>query len=741
MQAISVLIVTSESTTRRELRRVVCSDPGLTVAWTTADPQAAAALAAEGRDSVALVDAAIDGGGAAAVRTIRGEAPSLPVVALSLCGDTRAVIEMLRAGATAALAGSDCMSDLRRGVYSAVAGCPHVARDVLTALVDRLEQVEEATGAGEPSELRARIERAVAGEGLSAVFQPIADLTTGRVTGLQALARFAPPPRQAPDAWFAEAAKLGLGPDLELAALHAALQGLPLLSPDAFLVVQIGTELATSERLLATLPADHAGQLVLQLSDHHRCGDYQALAAALVPLRERGLRLAVDGGAASLAALREIATLAPEFIKLERTLTRNVDRDPTRRALTAALVAVARTAGSTVVAEGVGTSSELLALRTLGVPSGLGSVIAGPRKAEECDPDLVQVELPVSDDATEGAESDLPHGLARVRDQRHHSFRDALRTVFETLQVELPDSVVTLTQHDAATRRVRVVAAHTAEGEQALAPGVTVEAGESICVAMADGRGPRLSGDMLAEPRYAALPTPQCPDARSFVGVPLELGQGGSIGALCAMSPTGDAYDERALTLVSGLGTALVAALQSERGTAEPLELAKALQRHATVDWLTGLKNGGTFLDRVDEQILVGRNRRDKGWLVVIDLAGLGEVNARHGRALADLLLKDVATALAEVGRPTDEFGRLDATSFGALIASESPHVVKTFRNDFARIFTRLLAKRRLHTRVVAGTASLHEVESAAEALAAATADLKLVGVERSAADQSTAVA
>ena len=55
------------------------------------------------------------------------------------------------------------------------------------------------------------------------LYQPVASLTTGRLIGYEALARFPDAPDRPPSTWFAQANACGLGPELEAAAIQAAL--------------------------------------------------------------------------------------------------------------------------------------------------------------------------------------------------------------------------------------------------------------------------------------------------------------------------------------------------------------------------------------------------------------------------------------------------------------------------------------------------------------------------------------
>ncbi|MDQ3570948.1 MAG: EAL domain-containing protein, partial [Actinomycetota bacterium] len=101
--------------------------------------------------------------------------------------------------------------------------------------------------------------------------------------------------------------------------------------------------------------------------------------------RQRGLRVAVDDAGAGYASFRHILRLRPDIIKLDMALTRDIDRDPARRALAAALITFAENTGSTIVAEGVETAEELHALRQLGVTAAQGYYLGRPTPLSERD--------------------------------------------------------------------------------------------------------------------------------------------------------------------------------------------------------------------------------------------------------------------------------------------------------------------------------------------------------------------
>lgn len=98
----------------------------------------------------------------------------------------------------------------------------------------------------------------------------------------------------------------------------------------------------------------------------------------LAPLRSRGLRLAVDDAGAGFASFRHILQLKPDIIKLDISITRDIDTQVSRRALAAALIRFAQETGSKIVAEGVETEAELAVLRGLSVDKAQGYLIGRP---------------------------------------------------------------------------------------------------------------------------------------------------------------------------------------------------------------------------------------------------------------------------------------------------------------------------------------------------------------------------
>lgn len=215
-----------------------------------------------------------------------------------------------------------------------------------------------------------RIETAIADQQPAVALQPIHRLEDGRPVGVEALARFAG--ARPPAEWFAEAAAVGLSVELELAAVRAALAVLPLVPAPHYLAVNVSPRLILSGLLEAALgEALGSGRLVVEITEHEAVEDYRALRSALAPICDH-VRLAVDDVGAGYAGLRHILDIGPDILKLDMSLTRDVDRDPARRALIGAMVTFAGSIGCTIIAEGIEREGERRLLSELGIPFGQG---------------------------------------------------------------------------------------------------------------------------------------------------------------------------------------------------------------------------------------------------------------------------------------------------------------------------------------------------------------------------------
>lgn len=215
---------------------------------------------------------------------------------------------------------------------------------------------------------------------LMTAFQPIYGLAEKGVVGVEALSRFVSDDGAAAELWFAEAAAVGLGANLEFSALGSAAAAAKDLPQDLFVSLNISPRSCLDPRLPELF--DHIdlpiNRVVLELTETISDEEYPQFIAAINPLRDNGLRIAVDDTHSGAGALSRMVHLRPDFLKVGREVIGDVDNDGIQQAMAACLVDFTEQIGITLVAEGIETVAELKVLTELGFSAGQGYLLGRP---------------------------------------------------------------------------------------------------------------------------------------------------------------------------------------------------------------------------------------------------------------------------------------------------------------------------------------------------------------------------
>lgn len=387
--------------------RVLLPLEGFEVVGAAPDADSAVQLAQSLQPDVALIDLSMPGGGLEAALRMRPVSPSTHVVVFSAESSSPSVLSLLSAGIDGYVLKGGSPDQIAQAIRSAVSGgayfAPEVNRVALTELTSRLEA--DAIAARTHKSRRDEIAETISEMKFQVVHQPIIDLRDGATHGVEALTRFSAPPQRPPDVWFSEAEELGDLVSLELATARHALASLTRLHPDVRMTINISPTTATSGQLAEALDGVDLSRVVLEVTEHAEVSDYPALNRALAPWRAGGARLAVDDAGGGYASFSHILEMSPDYIKLDISLVREIDRDPRRQALARAICGFAEELDVVVIAEGVETAAELAAVRALGAPLAQGYHLGRPRPLTD-QPELL-----------------LERGIARIdlRDRSPHS--------------------------------------------------------------------------------------------------------------------------------------------------------------------------------------------------------------------------------------------------------------------------------------------------------------------------------
>lgn len=382
--SITVLIADDDETVVDSLAEVVGSEPGLEVVALARDGSEAIELAARHRPDVAILDVRMpEGGPTAALGVVEGS-PDTKVLALSAEAEPATICEMMGAGTRGYVVKTDPSDAIIDAVYRCAEDRPVISEAVSGGFAEHVaDHLVHVTLPRDPRE--AVIRGVIDDERISIVLQPIVDLSTEGIVGVEALARFDGGDHVSPGRWFGDAAAVGLLKELEIVALRAALDRQPD-DPRTYLSVNVSPSTAVSEgfaRLLDEIRGEELPRLVLELTEREPVDDYAVLTEALTRWRRRGARIAIDDVGAGISSFRHIVAIDPNVLKIDMTLVRGLDRAPLQRAAVDGIVRFAAGVGATTVAEGIEERSEVAVLRELGVDYGQGYLFGRPEPSDD----------------------------------------------------------------------------------------------------------------------------------------------------------------------------------------------------------------------------------------------------------------------------------------------------------------------------------------------------------------------
>lgn len=121
-------------------------------------------------------------------------------------------------------------------------------------------------------------------------------------------------------------------------------------------------------------------QIVLELTEKEAVYDYGQFEKIVSHYRSQGFRIAVDDAGTGYNSLKTLVYLKPEFIKIDKSLVRNIEENPTQQQLVGLLLDFASQSETAVIAEGIETLSELRFLQKLGVQFGQGYALGRPEQ-------------------------------------------------------------------------------------------------------------------------------------------------------------------------------------------------------------------------------------------------------------------------------------------------------------------------------------------------------------------------
>ncbi|MTI59829.1 MAG: EAL domain-containing protein [Firmicutes bacterium] len=218
------------------------------------------------------------------------------------------------------------------------------------------------------------------------LFQPIVNIKNGRILGYEALSRGpAGTNLENPIRLFDSAKKHGKLFLLESICREKALKRAHIFAGEYKLFINIDPHViydtnfqrGTTRQLLKHLSLSQQN-IVIEITERTSINDFNTFKKALKHYRRQGYRIALDDTGAGYSGLQSLVSIAFDYIKIDRSLISDIDRDKVKQALLESLVQFGHKISSSLIAEGVERKEELDALNKLGVDYVQGYYIARP---------------------------------------------------------------------------------------------------------------------------------------------------------------------------------------------------------------------------------------------------------------------------------------------------------------------------------------------------------------------------
>ncbi len=221
---------------------------------------------------------------------------------------------------------------------------------------------------------------------LSALFQPVMDLSNGMFLGFEGLIRGpADGPLHSPANLFGAARQQGLTLEVEMLCRQVVLESFIAQKLPGKIFLNISPETLTHPSFkngqtlayLENLGIDPQ-RVIIEITENQPTFDFEAMRNALLHYRSMGFQIAMDDLGEGFSSLRLWSELRPEFVKIDMHFVQGVNADPLKQQFLRSIQSIAQSSGTQVIAEGIESEAEFRVIRDMGVACGQGYFIARP---------------------------------------------------------------------------------------------------------------------------------------------------------------------------------------------------------------------------------------------------------------------------------------------------------------------------------------------------------------------------
>ena len=227
-------------------------------------------------------------------------------------------------------------------------------------------------------------------------YQPIIDLSDGKIAGFEALVRWQHPQYGmiSPQSFIPIAEETGLIIPIDRWVLQQACHQLRLWHQEKLTDYPLFISVNLSARQFAQLDLiDRIDQILTETQLNPECLKLEITESAIMDnvnfaavilqkLRERSIGLSIDDFGTGYSSLSYMHSFPVSSLKIDRSFVQRLDGNPENLGLIPAIISIAKTMGMSAIAEGIETTQQLNQLKTLGCDFGQGYLFSKPVEAQ-----------------------------------------------------------------------------------------------------------------------------------------------------------------------------------------------------------------------------------------------------------------------------------------------------------------------------------------------------------------------
>ncbi len=232
---------------------------------------------------------------------------------------------------------------------------------------------------------------AVARKELVPFYQPLVDLKTGALIGVELLARW---PREdgyaiGPDQFIPIAEECGLITDLMLCLIDRACEDTRAWRADLTIAINISPvqfqDPWLSHKILAALTRNGFApqRFAIEITENAIISDEQSATRSIESFKNQGMKIGLDDFGTGYASLHHLRLLPFDKIKIDRSFITDIDHDADKLKMAKAIIGLAHHLELPVIAEGIETEGVADILRELGCAVGQGYYFSKPVPADK----------------------------------------------------------------------------------------------------------------------------------------------------------------------------------------------------------------------------------------------------------------------------------------------------------------------------------------------------------------------